>query len=179
IWDESLAPTEVFSAKTIRLTPTLAEHLDLPSQGEGLRPYDLSGAPGRIGLLTHPGLVSGMTNADGGAIVARGLFLQTQLFCQETPSPPAALQDAIDDFVEELPETASDRMIAETRLEREQCGNCHGGFDPLAYGLEQFDYQGRFRSEDEHGNPLATNGWIPARVRTEGDDLSYDDVEEL
>src|SRR5690606_25390690 len=76
-------------------------------------------------------------------------------------------------------ETASDRTIAEARLERPECASCHSGFDPLAYGLEQFDYQGRYRLTDEHENDLFTDGWIPGRVRSEGDDVPYANIEEL
>lgn len=179
IWEEETPIADVLSHGRLRLTPALAEGLGLQSKGDGLLPYDVSNQEGLAGLLTHPGLIAGMTNADGGAIVARGLFLQTQLFCKETPSPPTALQAEIDEFVEELPEETAERRIAEIRLERPECGACHGGFDPLAYGLAQFDYQGRFQTVDEWNNPLATDGWIPARVRFEGPDARYADVKEL
>jgi len=152
---------EIFDTPRAHLTPALAEAWGLDSAGDGVRDYDLSDLEGRAGLLAQPGVVAGMTNADGGAIVARGLFLQRQLFCGEPPDPPASLQEEIDAFVAELPEDASDRSIAETRLMRGECGSCHAAFDPLAYAFEHFDHRGAYRSEDEHGNSLRDDGWIP------------------
>ncbi len=179
IWTEGIGPRRALTHDQLIMTGSLAEGYGLEKSSEDLALYDISTLPGRVGLLTHPGLIAGMTNADGGAIVARGLFLQSQLFCQETPDPPTAVQAEIDEFIKQQPETASDRTIAETRLERKECAACHSGFDPLAYGLEQFDYQGRYRLTDEHDNELFTDGWIPGRVRTEGGDVFYMNIEEF
>jgi len=169
---------ELLTSERAFLTSTLAEHQGLTPADDGLRAYDLTEVPGHVGLLTQPGVLAGMTNADGGAIVARGLFLQRQLFCGESPDFPATLQDAIDDFVAELPETASDRAIAEARLERDECATCHASFDPLAYAFERFDFRGGFRSTDEHGNPLRTDGWIPSGLTPDGEPIAYDEVED-
>lgn len=157
------------------LTPALAERYGVESAGDGVREYDVRDLPGRGGLLTQPGIVAGMTNSDGGEIVARGLFLQSQLFCGETPDPPASLQDEIDEFIAEQPADASARQIAETRLMRTECGACHGQFDPLAYGFEQLDFRGGFRTEDEFGNLVTVDGWIPGRHTDSGDDEPYVD----
>ncbi|MEZ4247399.1 MAG: DUF1592 domain-containing protein, partial [Polyangiales bacterium] len=160
------------------LDATLAAHQGLAVEDEGLQAYDVSDVPGHVGLLTQPGVLAGMTNADGGAIVARGLFLQRQLFCGEVPDPPASLQGAIDEFVAGLPENASDRTIAETRLEREECAACHASFDPLAYAFERFDFRGAFRTTDEHGNALRTDGWIPSGLTPDGETRAYEEVED-
>ena len=168
---------ELLTAERAFLTPAVAEAYGVTPVGDGLREYDLSAVRGRIGLLAQPGVVAGMTNADGGEIVARGLFLQRQIFCSEPPAPPASLQDAIDAFVAEQPETASQRAIAEARLLRPECSACHAQFDPLAYGFEQLDFRGAYRTEDEHGNTLTTDGWIPA-VQTGTADVPYESLDD-
>jgi hypothetical protein len=168
---------ELLTAERAFLTPAIAEAYGLTSLGDGLREYSLSEVPGRIGLLAQPGVVAGMTNADGGEIVARGLFLQRQIFCGEPPAPPASLQDAIDAFVAEQPETASQRQIAEARLMRSECSACHAHFDPLAYGFEQLDFRGAYRTEDEHGNTLTTDGWIPGS-QTGTADVPYESLDD-
>ena len=158
----------------------LAEAYGLePEGGNGMAEYAVPGGMGPGGLLGQPGVVAGMTNADGGEIVARGLFLMSQLFCEVPPQFNAALQDAIDEFIEEQPADASDRQIADTRLERPACAGCHGSFDPLAYGFEQFDYLGAFRTEDEFGNTLTTDGWIPGLLSDDGVDVAYEDTDAL
>lgn len=168
---------ELFDARSAVLTPALAEGYGLEPVGDGLRTYDLTDVEGRAGLLAQPGIVAGMTNADGGEIVARGLFLQRQVFCGSPPDPPASLQDAIDEFVAEQPEDASERDIAETRLMRSECGACHSQFDPLAYGFERFDFRGRFRDSDDHGNELRVDGWIPATYDEGGVEVGYGDFD--
>jgi hypothetical protein len=165
----------LFEDGQVFLTPALSARYGVSSAGDGVRAYDVSDLPGRGGLLAQPGVVAGMTNSDGGEIVARGLFLMTQLFCGRAPDPPATLQEAIDAFVAEQPPDASARQIAETRLTRAECAACHAGFDPLAYGFEQLDYRGGFRTEDEFGNVLTVDGWVPAALSGDGADVSYDD----
>lgn len=162
VWDRGAPLIDMFIAPRAFLTPALAEGYGLDPLGDGLREYDLTNHAGRLGLLTQPGVVAGMTNADGGAIVARGLFLMSQMLCGEAPDFPSNLQSTIDEFVASLPEDASDRDISEARSQRAQCAACHSNFDPLAYGLEQLDFRGRYREHDEFGNELRTDGWIPA-----------------
>ncbi len=159
------------------LTGALADSYGVPSEGAEMQSYQLPTGMGPGGLLGQPGIIAGMTNADGGEIVARGLFLMAQLFCETPPQFAASLQDAIDAFVAEQPADASDRDIAEARLLRPECAACHASFDPLAYGFEQFDFQGSFRTGDELGNTLQTDGWIPGRVSDDGTDVPYADVE--
>ena len=170
---------ELLRAPRAFLTPALAAAYGVPSAGPGVREYDLSGLPGRAGLLSQPGVLAGMTNADGGAIVARGLFLQRQIFCGTPPDPPATLGEAIDAFAAAQPPDASDRAIAEARLMRSECAACHMHFDPLAYAFERFDFRGAFRDTDEHGNTLSTDGWIPSSLRGEaGADAAYESIDD-
>jgi len=178
VWKKRAPLLELLTAKSAFLTPTLAQNYGLTPAGDGILEYGLAGFAGRGGLLTQPGFLAGMTNADGGAIVARGLYLQSQLFCLETPSPPTSLQGMIDEFVAEQPPTSSTRQIAEVRLKRPECGACHQTFDPLAYGLEQFDFQGRFRAQDQFGNTLTTDGWVPARFTEAGENAPYQGVDD-
>ncbi len=153
---------ELLSEPVAVLTPSLAAAQGVASQGPGLRTYAFDASAAQGGLLAQPGVLAGMTNADGGAIVVRGLFMEKQLFCREAPDPPASLQSAIDDFAAAQPPDASQRAISETRMMRTDCAPCHNQFDPLAFGLEAFDFRGAVRTEDEHGNFIRTDGWIPA-----------------
>lgn len=160
----------LFSDQDVFLTPRLAEAYGQDAGDEVLVVQRADGG----GLLGQPGVVAGMTNADGGEIVARGLFLLSQLFCGNPPNFPVELQGAIGEFVAGQPEDASDRDIAEARLERSECGSCHRSFDPLAYAFERFDHRGLPRTEDEHGNALRVDGWIPQGLHSEAGEQSYD-----
>ncbi len=161
IWEERGGLAQIFTTPKAFLTPALAAGYGVMSLGDGVREYDLTGVAGRVGLLAQPGIIAGMTNADGGEIVARGLFQMTQLFCGDAPNPPASLQDQIDGFLATLPKNASQREVAEARLTRPECGACHARFDPVGYALEHFDSRGRYRDKDAFGNALSDDGWIP------------------
>ncbi len=167
----------LLTSETAYLTGALAERYGATPGGAEVAPYDTAGLPNRGGLLTQPGVLAGMTNADGGEIVVRGLFLQHQLFCTEAPSPPAALAGEIDAFAAAQPPDASSRQIAEARLMRGECAVCHSHFDPLAYGFEVFDYRGGYRQADEFGNTLSPDGWIPASLSPSGEDQPYRDLD--
>ncbi|MEM6732737.1 MAG: DUF1592 domain-containing protein, partial [Myxococcota bacterium] len=145
---------------TLVLTGPLAENYGLESQGSGAATYTLDEPGAPRGLLAQPGVIAGMTNADGGEIVVRGLFLLRQLFCEDPPDPPEMLQELIEEFVRDLPENATEREIAEERLTRANCGNCHAAFDPMGYAFGRFDERGgRTHPED-----TPVDGWIPAAL---------------
>ncbi|MEL6179736.1 MAG: DUF1592 domain-containing protein, partial [Myxococcota bacterium] len=169
---------ELLTDQHATLTPALAEAYGIEDVQPDIHTYDTSGLPGRVGLLTQPGIVAGMTNADGGAIVARGLFLQAQLLCGDVFEPPDSLADAIDSFVDELPEDATDRDIAEERLTRGECAGCHAQFDPLAYGFESFNYRGAWIEQDSQGRDVRVDGWIPANWSDTDERQFYDNMED-
>ena len=161
----------LFSDQEVFLTPRLAEAYGESGAGDEVL---VVRRPEGGGILGQPGVIAGMTNADGGEIVARGLFLLGQLFCGNPPNFPDDLQSDIDEFVAAQPEDASDRDIAAARLERDECGMCHQSFDPLAYGFERFDHRGLPRTEDVHGNTLRVDGWIPPGLHSDASPQTYD-----
>ncbi|MEM9487620.1 MAG: DUF1592 domain-containing protein [Myxococcota bacterium] len=164
--------------RRVFMTPELAASYGVEAGDEGMQLYTLPDGMGPGGLLGQPGIIAGMTNSDGGEIVARGLFLMSQLFCRTPPEFPSSLQEEVDEFVDYLPDESSARAIAEARLERDSCGGCHQTFDPLGYGFERFDFQGSYRSEDEFGNPVTDDGWLPAAVTDDGVDQPYSNIDE-
>jgi len=180
VWDSGEPLFAMFTAPRAALTEDLAEAWGLSPLDPGVALYDLSDVEGLSGgLLAQPGIVAGMTNADGGEIVARGLFMLGQVFCADVPAPPANLSQLAEDFLAELPGDASNRLIAEERLSRSDCGYCHAGFDPLGYAFEGFDYRGATRDADEHGNPVVTSGWVPGDLSDTGRDREFADAAEL
>jgi hypothetical protein len=149
IYSRALAPEEIRSA------------------GAAVKRYDLSGVPGRGGLLTQGSVLT--VGGDEASMVARGLFVLSDLLFSRVGSPPPGL-----DTTPVPPKPGlSQRAIAEKRLADPSCGGCHAKFEPLAFGLEKFDGVGAFHEVDEHGNRLREDGEIlfpgqgkPAAYRT-------------
>jgi hypothetical protein len=41
------------------------------------------------------------------------------------------------------------------------CANCHRLLDPIGFGLENFDAIGRWRDQDDNGEPIDASGELP------------------
>ena len=65
------------------------------------------------------------------------------------------------------PDHASDRRILEIHRERPQCAGCHRVMDPIGFGLENFDQQGRWR--DKAGkDQVDASGELPGKKKFNG-----------
>jgi hypothetical protein len=178
LWKDAQPLMGIYQKQQLVLTPAMAANHGFTPLGEGLASYSTAGFGGRLGLLAQPGVIASMDQSDAGAIVNRGLFILQRIFCADVDvNPPEALRGAIESFAESFPEDASDRAIASERLTKPECQGCHSMFDPLAFAFEQFDARGNFRTADEHGNALTTNGWVP--VLAAGEMLPFNTLEEF
>jgi hypothetical protein len=146
----------VFRTRSFVLDAAVAQHIGISAADTELAPYDLSALPDRVGLLTHPGLLTAISSSDGGGMVTRGLYVMEQLLCGAPLAPPAGLNTQ--DFVSHLGPGATDRDYAEDRGKNPACAGCHAQFDPLAFALERFDGAGRHRLQSEHGKTLRSDG---------------------
>jgi len=89
-------------------------------------------------------------------MVARGLFVLSDLLFSEVGDPPPGL----DTTPVATSPGKTHRAIATVRVQSESCGGCHARFEPLAFGLECYDGIGAFQTVDEHGNQLRQDGEI-------------------
>ncbi|MFG0265704.1 MAG: DUF1592 domain-containing protein [Rhodopirellula sp. JB055] len=153
-WKQGRPLNELFDAQFTYATPRLAKHYGLKPRGEGLRRYDLSSEPTRGGLLTQGSVLT--IGGDDASMVTRGLFVMRDLLRGVIGAPPPG--------VDTTPVPPSPGMthrdVAEDRIRNESCGGCHIKFEPLAFGLEQFDGLGAFHRQDEFGNTLRSDGQL-------------------
>ncbi len=153
-WTQNRPLADLLNAQVTFLTPGLAKFYDLkPTSGELAR-YDLSDVPHRGGLLTQGSVLT--IGGDEASMVARGLFVLHDLLRGTINAPPPCVNTT-------PPPTKSgltQRIIAEQRIGDSRCGVCHVRFEPLAFGLEQFDGIGAWHERDEHDNPLRSDGTI-------------------
>ena len=108
----------------------------------------------RHGILTHPGLMTLLARPNASDPIARGLFLQRSLLCNEIPPPP---QGVVIPPLAPVAEGLSTRQRLERHTTEALCQGCHGQIDPPGFALESFDAVGRFRSTDG-GAPVDTSG---------------------
>jgi hypothetical protein len=155
LWDKAQPVLSLFTTQRTILTPTMVSYY-----GSGLgQPaadgsYSTAGLPGRMGFLTHAGILTedGTSNA---SIVQRGLFVLRNVLCQNVGNPPPGATSVM-----LAPATASLRAQSAPRLVTEPCESCHGQFDPLGYAFEIFDNMGAYQTMDVNGNAVRQDGWL-------------------
>ena len=180
-WEDRGGLLDLVTADYTWGPPEVATLYGVPSEGAGIARYDLSGVPERRGVLTHGSVLAAHGNGNRPSIVSRGLFLLDALLCRGIPDPPAG----VDTSATALPETASERVKSEERLENGTCGACHERFDPLAYAFEAYDGSGAYGTSDLHGNAVRSDGWIPSEFGSfepgdpRGVEIPYEDLDGL
>lgn len=152
-WDEKRPLSDLLNARVTFLTPELAKHYGLKPQGNGFSKYDLSSTP-RGGILTQGSLLT--IGGDEASMVTRGLFVLHDLLRGSVKDPPSGVDTTPVPSAPGL----SQRKVAERRMLDQSCGGCHAKFEPLAFGLEQYDGLARYTTRDHFKNELRQDGKI-------------------
>lgn len=117
----------------------------------------------RTGLLTQAGFLANRSRPDHTSVVGRGLLIKNAFLCIETASPPEGVLDAISRLEEDHPD-ATERELAELRMEAPLCGKCHLSIDPFGLALDTFDVLGRYREVDAEGRAIDASVTLPKEV---------------
>jgi hypothetical protein len=134
----------LFGATGTFANDALAEHYGLQSPGSAAFTWVDYGDSGRRGLLSHGSFLSVAGKFGDTSPTQRGNIIRKRLFCQDIPPPPPTVN------VDEPPPTVdspckSDRY---NMSEIDGCAGCHELLDPVGFGLENYDQQGRFRTAE-------------------------------
>jgi hypothetical protein len=139
-----------------------------PESGYGV----VHGAPGEVGLLTQPALLSMLAHSDQSGPVQRGVFVRQQILCNPVPPPPANFNPVAPDPDPSL--TTRERFAVHTQ--NAACSGCHQLIDGTGFGFENYDQLGRYRTE-ENGLPVDASGEMLAMG--DGLDGPFTGVEEV
>lgn len=178
VWERQWPLSRFLDAPFTHVTPRLADHYGLPLPPDRtpvdeakLVRIDLDSQPSRGGLLTQGSVLT--IGGDDASMVTRGLFVFHDLLRGTVNNPPPGLD------VSPVATKAgmTHRDVAIDRIENDNCGSCHGKFEPLAFGLEKYDGLGTWREQDHHGNRLREDGEI--LVPGQETATAYDTVTEL
>jgi len=123
--------------------------LNAPASGFGA----VSDAPGRVGLLSQPGLMAMLAHSDQSGPVQRGVFVRQRILCLDVPPPPPNFNPVPPDPNPNL--TTRERFAVHTASSA--CYSCHKLIDGTGFGFEAYDQLGRYRTE-ENGQPIDTSG---------------------
>lgn len=153
VFDRSADYFTLFTATDTFIDGTLATHYGLTANGTAPAWTAYGDAP-RKGLLSHGSVLSqGVKFADSSP-TQRGIFIRNRLFCQEIPPPPPGVN------VDEQPTSTSPCKKARysTHASVGGCKGCHDAIDPIGFGLERYDRQGRYRTTDDGLPQCAIDG---------------------
>jgi hypothetical protein len=150
------------------LNERLARHYGVPNvSGPAFRRVDLSDTP-RGGVLTQGSVLTVSSYATRTSPVLRGRWVLDNLLDAPPPEPPADVPN-LDET--KIGTAASMREQLEMHRKDPTCASCHRRMDPLAFGLENFDAVGAWRSADGKF-PIDATGSLP-------DGRSFNGPEEL
>ncbi len=146
LFDEQLAYEVLYTYPQTFVDPDLAEHYGYPVPGGEAwvdTPRD------RVGLLGTGAFLSVGAGVADTSPTRRGKAIRERLFCNPVaPPPPGVAVDEPPDPA--LAECKEDRYVQ--HRDDPQCAGCHELMDPIGFGLETFDREGRYRTHDD-ANP--------------------------
>jgi len=160
---------DLFTTRRIAMTRALGPIYDVPVSRPGWSIYEFPAGDPREGLLTHASLLALHSHPGRTSPTLRGKAIRETLLCEKIPSPPANVNFAVVQDVNN-PTLKTTRQRLEAHLDDEDCASCHKATDGLGLGLEQFDGAGQFRRMEQN---------IPIDVTGKFDKKAFDGAGDL
>ena len=145
IFEEERGWQDIFTMDETFVPDALAAHygMSLPQSDEPV--WTSYQGTGRKGILSHGTFLSSAAKFDDTSPTMRGLAIRTRLFCQVIPPPPTNVP------VDDPPPETEEAVCKWDRYEMHRkggCAGCHSLMDPVGFGLENYDREGKFRTHD-------------------------------
>jgi hypothetical protein len=114
----------------------------------------------RGGMLAMPGILAATSFPNRTSPVKRGVWVLEQVLGEHVPPPPPDVP-ALDKQDRQTVEHLTLRQRTELHRKDAVCASCHKVFDPIGFGLENFDAIGRWRNQDDTGGAIDAAGELP------------------
>jgi hypothetical protein len=160
--------TALIDSQQTIVTRKLTRHFGEPTQVTGAdqqpRWLDLPKGSTRGGLLGMPAVLAVGSYPYRTSPVLRGAWILDSLLGTPPPPPPPDVP-ALEKQASDQPKTVRE-MLTQHRA-NPACATCHDRIDPLGFALENYDFIGRWRDE-ENGRPVDNRGELPDGTKVEG-----------
>lgn len=143
----------VFTSRRVAINRTLSPLYGIPTPA-GWSFHEFEADDPHTGLLTQIAFLAQHSHPGRSSPTLRGKALREILMCQPVPSPPANVNFAVVQDVNN-PTLKTTRARLQAHLDDEECASCHKQTDPVGLSLEKFDSAGQLR-ERENGEPIDT-----------------------
>jgi hypothetical protein len=138
---------ELLDADYSFLNERLAQHYGVAGvRGEHMRHVNLSGSQ-RGGILTHGSVLATNAGSSHTSFTRRGRWVLNNILGKPAPPPPVGLLEAFKSAPRNLRAGTPKEIMAQHSADA-SCAHCHAPLDGLGITLENFDYNGAWRTED-------------------------------
>lgn len=155
---------DIFTTRAFAMHRTLGPIYDIPIARADWYIHRFPDGDPRAGLLTQAGMLAQHSHPGRTSPTLRGLALNEIFLCEKVPSPPANVNFAVVQDVNN-PTLRTTRERLQAHLDDEECASCHKRTDPMGLGLEQFDGVGQFRVTEQEV-PIEVSGDFERRAFT-------------
>ncbi len=167
IFEDQRPWQDIFRMDETFVSDALAKHYGIPGPGGTQPKWVKWGNSGRRGLLSQGSFLQVGTKANDSSPTMRGLFVRRNLLCQPIASPPPGVS------ADDVPPVVGGDACKKTRYavhDQGGCAACHTQMDPIGFGLEAYDKEGRFRTfEVDHPEcPISGEGEMVGVGRFKG-----------
>lgn len=107
----------------------------------------------RGGILTQASVLAATSYSTRTSPVIRGAWILENLLGTPSPPPPPDIP-GLEEAARDATGPVSLRKQLEKHRANAQCAVCHNRIDPLGLALENYNYFGAFRTQDEHKLPI-------------------------
>jgi hypothetical protein len=160
----------LFSSEEVFMDQRLGELLGETVSGDELT---LTPAANRLGILTHPAILSLTSHGGTHSPILRGIKVLQSFLCITIPAPPPGVNAAV--AQPPAGETFTTRQhVEETHSGKTACRSCHNLIDGVGFAFENYDALGRYRTQ-ENGIDVDATGVVPLR----SGDVEIDNALEL
>jgi hypothetical protein len=153
---------DILTARTSYIDENLAKlyGVTYPAPtGSGFVPYTFP-ADQRAGILTEASILSIRSRTNNTSVVSRGLYVNSNILCNEAPPPPPA-SVLTQVAMQQADVNSTERQKSDYRRMTQPCMSCHGNFDQYGLVLETFDGIGRYRTTYSNGTAIDTSVTLP------------------
>ncbi len=166
---ENRSLTELLTADYMYMTARLAKFYDVEKQLPGLSDteFKLVHWPDdrRAGILGLAGVTAMTSRYKETSPVLRGAWVLDTMLGTPVPPPPADVPALKTDA--ELGHKLPIREKLAEHRSNPSCTACHRMMDPIGFGLESYDWMGRWRDQD-NGKPIDATGELPTGEKFNG-----------
>jgi mono/diheme cytochrome c family protein len=167
---ENRSVLDLLDGDYIYLTQRLVKFYQVEDEVEGVNDnqFHLVELPNqrRAGLLGLAGILGMGSHYEQTSPILRGAWVLDALL--GTPVPPPPPNVPVLDPGDKVSANMTTRQIVLQHRENPACAACHKLMDPIGFGLENFDWMGRWRNEEKDGQPIDASGELPSGETFDG-----------